>query len=232
MGVVLTTPRPSHGSLNWDTTIEADLGLLAAGINTATVIDGTNANSIARSGLYIGSTLSNAPGASSNAFYIWVNALSPTSQAQIAMDYSTGALWTRKQQSGTWSAWRQQVDSSTDSGWVTTATGIVAAANFTLTSARYRILNGVVTIGIVGTRTTSAVTANANGIITPTDVVTLPPGLVPAQANGTISNIGSGATTQAAGYATSAGGIRLVTATPSVGIPVSAGIDLMGTYLL
>jgi hypothetical protein len=105
MGVVLTSPRPAHGALNWDTAIEADLQALASAINV-TSFGVTDLNAITSSGLYYGSNLTNAPGGLANGFVVWHGWASASNQAQIALNINTNAMGFRTKLSGTWSAWK------------------------------------------------------------------------------------------------------------------------------
>jgi hypothetical protein len=235
MAVTFTQPIASHGGLNWDTNLEAALTELKTKANRADqTIPSTDLSQITESGWYYGSSLTNAPIGSTGPFMIFDgHRVDGTVGAQLAIGTNSGGvLYMRRRSASVWGAWNQVVTDAGDTGWVTSSTGITAGTGFTLTATRYRILNGVVSIGLVGSRTGAAITANASGIITVTDIATLPASLTPTVTNGAIINNGSAATVQASGYANSGGLIRLATATPSVGIPTSAGIDLMGTYLL
>lgn len=235
MGVVLTSPRPTHGSLNWDTALEADLTALASGINApVTLAASTDLNALTASGLYQGNTLVNAPGGSNQTFFLWVIRRDVNGSAQIALNISANAMWQRTQTAGAWSAWFRVNDSGQDTGWVTASTGITAATGWTLNgSPAYRNDNGVVSIDVAVTKATAATaTANAAGIIASTPVVLLPGGLTPPTSNGVFHASGGVSTAFATGFARSSGDIAIGALAPSTSIPVGGILDLKGTYLL
>lgn len=109
MAVVLTSPRPSHGALNWDAIIEADLGEISTKFNYADQgIPGGDLNGIIRSGWYYGSSLTNAPGSSANGFIV-LTMLRPdgTTGAQLAINAAAdGQFYVRRRASGAWQAWK------------------------------------------------------------------------------------------------------------------------------
>jgi hypothetical protein len=105
MGVVLTSPRPSHGSLNWDSTLETDLANIATAINV-TGFGVTDLNAITTSGLYYGSNLTNAPGGLANGFIVWHAWGSAAVQAQMALNVNTNAMAFRTRVNSVWSAWK------------------------------------------------------------------------------------------------------------------------------
>jgi hypothetical protein len=238
MGVTLTTPRPSHGGLNWDTAIEADLAAIRTAINTATNIDNASLNTITTSGIYTGVSLSNAPSATPTyQYFVTVVASAGGNVVQDAHNLTTGSSARRRYQTstGTWSPWRHLVDdSSDDTGWVTSGTGMSAATSgWTLGASRYRIVNNVVSIQAVVTRATSALTVNAAGVLASASAVALPAALVPAQANGFIGSGGGASTASATGYVSaSSAAIVLTGGAPGQTIAVGAILELMGTYLL
>lgn len=152
MPYTLTSPRPSHGSLNWDTNLETDLAGLAGAINGG--------------------------------------------------------------------------------GWVTT--GVTSQGNWTLNGARYRVLNGVVSLNVSLTRTVSALgAASSSGIYTGGFIIAnLPAAITPAWANGVLQSVGVNATVMAACQITATGGINLTNMAPGYSLPVGGVLDLMGTYFL
>lgn len=229
MGVTLTTPRPSHGALNWDAIIEADLAALATAINYGANV--SDCNNAIQSGYYYASGASNTPGASGQGFIVFViNRGDGAAIFQQAYNIITGQLWIRRYQSSAWTAWTAVVN---DTGWVTSTAGFSAATGWTLGALKYRNLNGVVSIGATMTRTGATITANAAGIITATPILNLPAAVVPGQANGVITSAGPASTVTASGYViASSSVISLTNAAPSQSIASGAVVDLLGTYLL
>lgn len=59
------------------------------------------------SGLYMGSSMSNAPGNSTNWFFVLHIAHNALYQRQLAFDFFSLNIWTRRMDNGTWSAWEQ-----------------------------------------------------------------------------------------------------------------------------
>lgn len=227
----------AHGALNWDTQLNADLGSLEALFAGATDIgSGVDLNGYGGQGTYVGFNLTNAPLGLGDTFLI--QSIAPASggaAVQTAHRMTNGAQesWRRYYISGVgWTGW---VIDTYDTGWVTTATGIGSATGWNVTSSKYRIIGGQVSISIVATRTGATITANSQGGITTTPVATLPPALVPAQSNGNISSVGAASTQVAQGYASASGSsIALTTLAPGGQLLTSSGstVDLMGTYFL
>lgn len=233
MGVILTTPRPTHGSLNWDTTIESDLAALASAINTPVDVSGTSLNSITRSGWYSGNNLTNSPDGTTASFTVVVMYASTTFASQLAVRNADGAMFRRTLGAGpAWSAWGQVVDSTSDTGWVTSGTGITAGSGFTLNGSKYRIRNGVVSIAFSVTKAASALGASSTGVIAQTTLVNLPAGLTPSNSGGAFQAGGASATALAFGYFSSAGTAVACLATPTTGLPASCVLDCQGTFSL
>lgn len=127
-------------------------------------------------------------------------------------------------------AWRQL---SNDTGWVLASTGIAASSGFSLTGAKYRILNGVAYVGAVGTRTGATLTPSSTGALaTAAAFVTLPSFLTPAVSNGIVNNIGASASGPAAGYASSAGTLLFNVTAPGESIASGWGFDISAIYSL
>lgn len=59
------------------------------------------------SGIYMGSNMSNAPGNSTNWFFVLHMAHNDKYQRQLAFDFFSINIWTRRMDNGTWSAWEQ-----------------------------------------------------------------------------------------------------------------------------
>ena len=58
-------------------------------------------------GIYMGSNMSNAPGNSTNWFFVLHMAHNALYQRQLAFDFFSINIWTRRMDNGTWSAWEQ-----------------------------------------------------------------------------------------------------------------------------
>lgn len=118
MGVLLTSPRPAHASLNWDTAIEADLAALAAGINNPATVPSGDLNSISLGGNYFGSGLANAPLGDSG--YWWISVMiGPDSQNQVQVAHSLSSAktsWRRFRVGTIWQPWTQ-FQMLNDTGW-------------------------------------------------------------------------------------------------------------------
>lgn len=240
MGVILTSPRPAHNSLNWDTVIEADLAALAGAINAASfAVPSSDWSQVLQSGQYYASSSVNAPGGSGHGFYVWdIHRGDNATAVQLAVDVNVdGALYLRRYISGAWQPWQQVATAATiqamigDTGWITSATGITAATGFTLTAAKYRIRNGLAIIGISGTWSGSTVAAGANGAIANTPIVNLPALLTPTATNGQLLNNGSAASFAAAGYP-SQSLAKLVFTTAPGGMPSGGAVDAYASYYL
>ena len=59
------------------------------------------------SGIYMGSNMSNAPGNSANWFFVLHMAHNDKYQRQLAFDFFSLNIWTRRMDNGTWGAWEQ-----------------------------------------------------------------------------------------------------------------------------
>lgn len=59
------------------------------------------------SGIYMGSNMSNAPGGSANWFFVLHMAHNASYQRQLAFDFFSINIWTRRMDNGTWSSWQQ-----------------------------------------------------------------------------------------------------------------------------
>lgn len=59
------------------------------------------------SGIYMGSNMSNAPGNSTNWFFVLHMAHNDKYQRQLAFDFFSLNIWTRRMDNGTWGAWEQ-----------------------------------------------------------------------------------------------------------------------------
>jgi hypothetical protein len=236
MGFTSAFKALTHGSLNWDTQLDTDMGNLEGLFNAASALaTGSNLNGLTSPGLYTGASLVNAPGGSANTFLIWENYASAGTQAQIAVDITSTAIWWRKCVASAWSAWRQLTDSSilNDSGWVTTGTGITAASGFTFNFGRYRVSNGFVQFSASVTKATAAsATANAAGVVTAFSAAVMPAGLAPAFSNGVVVSTGSTSTILANGRVQSDGTVVITNLAPSQAVPVGGVLDLMGSYSL
>lgn len=226
----------SHGSLNWDTQLDADLGALETLLNAPAGITGGDWNTVVDPGGFFGSSMANSPDGTTASFGVWVIRRGATFTAQLAirLDATVGAMYRRVQNAGTWSAWVRINDASQDTGWVTSGTGITAATGWTLTSSKYRNNNGVVSLYLLLTRTGAALTGSTAGLIAATAAAVLPAGLVPAQANGLVSAVGSQSTVAASGFvASGTGNVTITNVTPGQSIATTSGVlELVGTYLL
>lgn len=231
MGVVLTSPRPTHGALNWDATIEADLQALATAANVAADISGTNLNSLVRSGWYSGNNLTNSPDGTVASFTVLVMYQSTVFASQLAIRNADGVAFVRTLGAGpAWSAW---ASFGADTGWVTTGTGITAASGFTLNGSSYRIRGGRVDIAFSVTKAATATAASSTGVVSGAPpLVNLPANLTPSASGGAFQAGGASATALAFGYFSSAGTARCSMATPTTGLPASAVLDCQGSYVL
>lgn len=112
-----------------------------------------------------------------------------------------------------------------DTGWVSSVSGLTAAAGFSITGFVVRKKDDLVAVQINCTRTGAALSA---GNIANVNVVNLPAAWTPAQSNGALQGGPSGGSH--ACYASSGGAI-VMTYTTS-GFATGAAFNIMGTYLL
>lgn len=227
MGVTLTSPRPAHGALNWDTANEADLAALATAINYATSLAAIDVNTLNVSGYYFGSNLTNAPAGSTAVFLIHVLATQPGSIVQRATRISDNATWQRALTAGgSWTAW-QVVNG--DTGW--SLTPIVLASGWsTLTDSNggttaggVRVLNGQLEYRFSVKRSGAALTASAGGAFTssPVAVATVNPSTYPQFVPA--SQIGDHF------YGTNKSGAARIDASGNIGIMDTYPADTIGT---
>lgn len=235
MAVNLTSPRPAHGALNYDSILEADFAEIATKANGVDFgVPSSDWNLLTKSGAYYASTTTNSPNGSANGFFVYdMHRSDGAGAAQIAVNVNGDLMYFRRYINSAWQPWRTLVHSGGDTGWVTTATGITAASGWTLNSSKYRNNNGVVSIQFNCTRSGAALPAfSTAGTFTPNQIVLLPSTIVPAQSNGLLSAAGGNSTIQASGYAASAGNVTITQGTPGQTIGTNAVVEMVGTYLL
>lgn len=225
----------AHGALNWDTQLQNDFIALEGSLNNSTGVNGGDWNTVLDPGTFFGATMANSPDGTTSSFGVWVIRRGPTYTAQLAirLDPTVGAMYRRVQNNGTWSAWVRITDASLDTGWVTASTGIAAATGWTLANAKYRVNNGVATIGFTATRTGAALAAaSAAGIVTKTAVATVPAALTPSTTNSAWSATGQSSTYAGSGHIDSGGIVQLTLGPASAALGTNAVLDVYATYSL
>lgn len=220
---------PNLGALDVPTKLQH----LATDIETAfttaqSLANGTDLNTLTNSGVYIGTSLTNAPTGSAGTFYIEVLSRQGTTGVQRAtsVDSSDLGTYTRQLVASTWTAWRSTIAVDTSE----TVGAFTAAAGWAIDSQSAVKLGRLAQVGIAYHRTGGSITVGSNGDIVNQTVATFRTGWSAFQTT-PLASSGSGplsAATAQAGTGLVLAAIQPNATTISNGDTFSAG----GLYIL